>query len=310
MSVILHIISREAWAVAVASGRYAPPSLAGEGFIHCSTVTQVLAVAESLYSGRDDLLLLAIDPGRVLARIVFEDCYNSGQAFPHIYGPLSPDAVIAAHPFERDDDGRFHLPLRLESEVDQPRLPLPPDAEIRLFERHHAAQLAALIDANREHLRQWLPWVDANRTVADSLDFIDITRRQYRRDGGWTGGIWLEDSLAGVIGLHQIRAASRQTGIGYWLGKRYEGQGLVTRACRALVSYIFDHLGLNRIVIHCAVGNERSCAVPQRLGFRHEGILRQNEWLYDRYVDHHVYAMLAAEWPLAAGYQDRKMIDG
>ena len=70
----------------------------------------------------------------------------------------------------------------------------------------------------------------------------------------------------------------------------------MTRACRALVTHAFRELGLHRVEIRAAPGNRRSRAIPERLGFRQEGILRDAEWPYDHYVDLVVYAMLADEW--------------
>src|SRR3712207_9579419 len=64
----------------------------------------------------------------------------------------------------------------------------------------------------------------------------------------------------------------------------------------------FLELGLNRVGIACAVENEKSCAIPERLGFRNEGVQRQAEWLYDRFVDHVGYAVLASEWRGAPRY--------
>src|SRR5215212_7167551 len=53
-----------------------------------------------------------------------------------------------------------------------------------------------------------------------------------------------------------------------WLGEEHQGKGLVTAACLALVDHAFGDLGLNRMVISCATENEKSCAIPERLGFR------------------------------------------
>lgn len=110
---LLHIIDHYEWAAAVAAGAYRPDSLAAEGFIHCSTPEQVLGPANAFYHGRTGLVLLVIDPDRVTAPIVYEDCYDSGTAFPHIYGPLPPEAVTAVVDFSPQPNGSFRLPPAL-----------------------------------------------------------------------------------------------------------------------------------------------------------------------------------------------------
>jgi uncharacterized protein (DUF952 family) len=112
---ILHIAREDEWLSAVSSGLYQAGSLATEGFIHCSTRQQVLGPANALYRGQEGLVLLCIDPERTSAPIIFEDCYQAGQKFPHIYGPLNVDAVTRVVPFAPGADGRFHLPDELGS---------------------------------------------------------------------------------------------------------------------------------------------------------------------------------------------------
>lgn len=176
------------------------------------------------------------------------------------------------------------------------RLSIDEDTDLRIYEERHAQEIADVVDQNRAHLRQWLPWLDNSRSVEDSKAFIRDALRQFADNQGFQAGIWFQGKLAGGIGYHPINWASRKVEIGYWLGETYQGKGLVTKACRALVTYAFDVLGLNKVEIRCAIENVRSCAIPKRLGFTQEGILREAEWLYDHYVDLVVYGMLAREW--------------
>jgi len=113
MELILHITTFSAWAQAQESGEYRAPSLKEEGFIRCSTPAQVVDVANDLYRGERELMLLAIDAGAVAAPVRYEDCYESGQQFPHVYGPINADAVARVLNFEPDDDGTFSLPPAL-----------------------------------------------------------------------------------------------------------------------------------------------------------------------------------------------------
>ena len=112
---ILHIAKQSEWETAVAEGVYRADTLETEGFIHCSTTEQVLKPANERFFGQEGLALLCIDPAKVAAHIVYEDCYESGQKFPHIYGPLNVAAVTAVLPFLPGEDGRFVLPVELET---------------------------------------------------------------------------------------------------------------------------------------------------------------------------------------------------
>lgn len=170
------------------------------------------------------------------------------------------------------------------------------DAYLRILERQDAADLFALTDTSRAHLRRWLPWVDGTRSVQDSETFIAGTLEQFASGRGFQAGIWRDGTLCGVAGLHPIDWPNRQSSLGYWIGAQYEGQGLVTMACRAILDEAFGHYRVHRMELRAAGGNERSQAVAQRLSFRREGVLRDAEWLYDRYVDHVVFAMLESEW--------------
>lgn len=107
---MLHIISRTDWEVARTAGELLDPSLEAEGFIHCSYPQQVLTPANERYAGQQDLILLVIDGSKLSSKLVVEDSYGSGTAYPHVYGPINLDAVDQTVAFPCDEAGRFRLP--------------------------------------------------------------------------------------------------------------------------------------------------------------------------------------------------------
>ena len=111
---ILHITPRSTWEAAQTTGLYRGDTLDTDGFIHCSTIDQILGPANLRFHGQHDLLLLRIDPNKVQSNIIYEDCYESGDDFPHIYGPLNVDAVIEVIDFPPNQDGSFSLPTKLK----------------------------------------------------------------------------------------------------------------------------------------------------------------------------------------------------
>jgi ribosomal-protein-serine acetyltransferase len=170
------------------------------------------------------------------------------------------------------------------------------NVRLKLLEPRDALELFNLVDSNRIHLREWLPFVDDYRSVAAATQFI--TRNQ---EGGvgttrLAMGIRIGEMLAGIVTFDYIDWSNRAALIGFWLGKSFQGRGIMTRTCSVLISLAFNELDLNRVEISCAAENRRCRLVPERLGFRQEGVSREREWLYDHFVDTVSYGMLASEW--------------
>lgn len=170
------------------------------------------------------------------------------------------------------------------------------DTELVLLDESMANDLFALTDRNRAYLREWLPWIDATKTVDDTKSFIRASMEQYGRGDGFNAAIRHKGAVAGCIGYHKVDRANRATSLGYWVSADLQGRGLATAATRALVDHAIRGLGLNRVEIRCGTGNAKSRRVPEKLGFTLEGVSRQAEWLYDRFVDLAVYSMTAGDW--------------
>lgn len=118
---IFHITTNKAWLAAQTQGFYAHDSLSAEGFIHCSTSQQILAVADAFYRGQSGLVLLDIRPNQLQSEIRWEPPAESlplqmrtNELFPHVYGPINLDAVDQVVDFKPDSRGLFNLPAELE----------------------------------------------------------------------------------------------------------------------------------------------------------------------------------------------------
>ena len=111
VTLIYHITTAAEWAQAQRDGQYTRSTLdrtlAEEGFIHASQPAQVTRVANAFYRGVPDLVLLIIDTERVGSPVRYELVPGQDLPYPHIYGPLNPDAVVATRPFRPDPDGTF-----------------------------------------------------------------------------------------------------------------------------------------------------------------------------------------------------------
>ena len=155
-----------------------------------------------------------------------------------------------------------------------------------------AAPIFALIDANRPHLRRWLPWVDGTSDSPAILEFLRGVLERIRAGGALELVIEHDGALAGLCGFRVIDRNNRSADIGYWLREDFGGRGIMTACCRALIRHGFESLELNRISLGAAVENTRSRRVAERLGFQLEGVQRDGEWLYDHFVDIAVYSLL------------------
>jgi ribosomal-protein-serine acetyltransferase len=171
---------------------------------------------------------------------------------------------------------------------------------LRALDDADAEELFTLIETNRAHLAAWMPFVGQTRGVADSLAFIRAARRQYEDNRGMQLALLQGKQIIGVAGFHAIDWTRKSTSIGYWLAADRQGAGTMTAAVCALLDHAFDGWLLNRVEIRAGVLNSRSRAIPQRLGFREEGVLRSAERIGTRVIDHAVYVMTAREWKRTA----------
>jgi ribosomal-protein-serine acetyltransferase len=152
-----------------------------------------------------------------------------------------------------------------------------------------------IVLANREHLQTFMRWMTPDYSIESARQFIAeaIVSRLRKKNLGLA--IFREGVLIGSVGLNTFNLPARTTEIGYWVAKDAQGDGVVTKACRTLIQYVFDDLGLNRIELRCSTVNTRSAAVAERLGFTREGTLRQAEFINEKPHDFYIYGLLAED---------------
>lgn len=170
---------------------------------------------------------------------------------------------------------------------------------LRLPARTDFQEWSSLRAASRAFLEPWEP-----RWAPDELDRGAWRHRlgRYREDfaQGLAAPFFLFENssgkLAGGITLGNIRHGVAQSGqIGYWVGERYAGKGLMLEGLRLIVGYAFDTLRLHRIEAACIPDNARSIRVLEKAGFRREGLLRSYLRINGAWQDHYLYALIATD---------------
>lgn len=160
----------------------------------------------------------------------------------------------------------------------------------------HAEDLASLVHRDREHLHTYLPLVASLSSVEAARAHLVATAERAARGEVFEWHLFDDGILCGSVRLKDIDQDDRKAQIGYFIGSRFAGKGIVTAAVQAVLTYCFSSLDLNRVELRCASGNVRSIRVAERLGFVREGVLRQDECLNGVFVDQYVYGLLRADF--------------
>lgn len=167
------------------------------------------------------------------------------------------------------------------------------DIELTQLERADAKAIFETIDSQRDYLGKWLPFVAFTRELSDSEAFVASVVNAPADHFELVFAIRKGGEFIGLIGYKDTDKLNQKTEIGYWLSKDHQKQGIVSRSVERLCAYAFDQMGINRIQIKCAVGNVPSKRIPQRLGFKFEGIERAGELMPDgTFTDLEVYSKL------------------
>ncbi len=174
-----------------------------------------------------------------------------------------------------------------------------PRVLLRTYRAGDGPMLWDAVEESREHIEAWLPWSPYHQSPDDSEAYARKCHAQWLLREDFAISIWERASgrFLGGSGMHPKNRSTPAFEIGYWIRKSEEGKGYVSETVRRLTDALFADMGANRVYIRCAVKNVRSNAVPQRLGFPLEGMLKNEICLASGELsDAYQYAVTPEIW--------------
>ena len=151
--------------------------------------------------------------------------------------------------------------------------------------------------ASDPEVARYVLW-EAHRSVEDAKAFLDLTMGRYESGDAPDWGIVYKGDgrLVGTSGFVAWEREHDRAEVGCVLHRGYWGMGLAAEALRAMISFGFARMGLNRIEARCIAENEASARIIEKAGMSYEGTLRQRELLKGEYRDTKLYAILKDEY--------------
>lgn len=159
-----------------------------------------------------------------------------------------------------------------------------------------AEPLFDLVDANRDYLHPWMPWVDATATVQDEHDFIERMLTKQAKGEIFIATIVVDGEVAGMIDIHNISAINHRGEVGYWLGQDFVGKGVMTKSLERVEEIAFTELDLHKLSVGADVNNKNSRGVAERRQYHQDATLRENILVNEEYRDEVIYSLTVDEW--------------
>lgn len=175
-------------------------------------------------------------------------------------------------------------------------MPLENGLKLTMLEKRHAPAFYELLEKNRDYFAEFLAFPHTMHSVSEAGELIQKYLDFYAKNLGWFNGIWDGKQLIGVILVKDIQESIGSAEIGYFIDQRYQGKGIITNLTKKMIGYLFEDMGMNKIVINCGIMNYRSQAIPKKLGFKQDGIIRQNYKIADRLDDTVQFSLLRSEY--------------
>lgn len=149
-----------------------------------------------------------------------------------------------------------------------------------------------LVESNRGYLEKWLPWVETTTSIEKTRYFVQGALLYAKQNREFHWGIFKDELLIGLIGLHHVDWDHFSATLGYWLSEDQQGQGIMTSSIQTLVPFLYQGMHLRTLEIHVIPENGPSVRVAENSGFTYRETIHQAEQLHDNWQDHLIFEHL------------------
>jgi len=174
------------------------------------------------------------------------------------------------------------------------------DILLRSFRFNDSAGLYSAVQESLKELQPWMSWATDGYTEMSAREYITIARMRWDEHTFYAFAITRQEEIVGVCTLSSIHPIYRFCNLGYWVRTSCHGQGIAGRAAQLVARFAFEHLGLIRVEIVIAVGNQASIRVAEKIGAHDEGVLLNRMVVGRSIYDAHMYSLLPSDFDLVA----------
>ncbi|KRK81017.1 acetyltransferase [Companilactobacillus nodensis DSM 19682 = JCM 14932 = NBRC 107160] len=166
------------------------------------------------------------------------------------------------------------------------------EIELRIVRPDDDEALFKQVDATRDQLVEYMPWAEDTKTAANERRFLKYCQKRIAAKALWPVTILVNGEVAGMFDFHDFDHPNRHCSIGYWLGKEFQHNGVMTRTVEAAVKIGFNELKMHKINILAEVENASSNAVAVRCGFHLDGTLQDHIYSDGKFHNANIYSLV------------------
>lgn len=174
------------------------------------------------------------------------------------------------------------------------------DLLLRSFRFSDSNGLYCAVHESLNELKPWMSWATEEYTEMSAREYITIARARWDEHTFYAFAITRGEEIVGTCTLSSIHSLYRFCNLGYWVRTACRGQGIAGRAAQLVARFAFENLGLIRVEIVIAVGNQASIRVAEKIGAHDEGVLLNRMVVGKSIYDAHMYSLLPSDFDLVA----------